>query len=107
MSTDRQQAIQMKLLKAKSMLSEAKVLLTKDLIPKTHSGTVNMLHQHFVQTGEFDTSQASFYSRLLQERIEEDYSDTIIEDEEKQPESLLTRPGSILPILKGWLRIIF
>ena len=38
--------------------------------------------QHFVQAGKFDTSQASFYSRLLQERIEEDYNDTIIEDEE-------------------------
>lgn len=107
MSTDRLQAIQMKLLKAKSMLNEAEVLLenkfyatvinrlyygcfhatkalllTKDQVPKTHSGTVNMLHHHFVQAGKFDTSHASFYSRLLQERIEEDYSDNIIEDEE-------------------------
>lgn len=106
MSPGQQQAIQMKLQKARSILNEAGVLLenkfyatvinrlyygcfhatkalllTKDLVPKTHSGTVTMLHQYFVQPGKFDPSQASFYSRLLQERIEEDYSDNIIEDE--------------------------
>jgi uncharacterized protein (UPF0332 family) len=56
------------------------LLLTKDLIPKTHSGVVTLLHKHFVQTNEFDMEKASFYSRLMQERIEEDYSDKIEED---------------------------
>ena len=51
------------------------LLLTKDLIPKTHGGVVSQLHQHFVQNGSFDLNQASFFSRLMQERIEDDYSD--------------------------------
>lgn len=50
------------------------LLLTKDFIPKTHSGTVTMLHKHFVQNGYFDFNHASFFSRLMQERIEDDYS---------------------------------
>jgi uncharacterized protein (UPF0332 family) len=40
-----------------------------------------MLHQHFVQVGLFDFEQASFFSRLMQERIEDDYNDVIIIDE--------------------------
>jgi uncharacterized protein (UPF0332 family) len=107
MSEERLQAIRLKLIKAKTFLNEADILLnnkfyatvinrlyyscfhatkalllTKDLIPKTHSGVINQLHQHFVQSGSFDMKQASFFSRLMQERIEEDYSDQIIEDEE-------------------------
>jgi uncharacterized protein len=54
------------------------LLLTKDFVPKTHSGVVNMLHRHFVQNGSFDFSHASFFSRLMQERIEDDYSDSMI-----------------------------
>ena len=57
------------------------LLLTRDLVPKTHSGVVAMLHQHFVQAGLFDFEQASFFSRLMQERIEDDYNDVIIIDE--------------------------
>ena len=56
------------------------LLLTKGLAPKTHSGVINMLHLHFVQPGLFDMQQASFYSRLMQQRIEDDYSDEIMED---------------------------
>jgi uncharacterized protein (UPF0332 family) len=107
MSEEKLQAIKLKLIKAKSFLNEADILLnnkfyatvinrlyyscfhatkalllTKDLFPKTHSGVINQLHQHFVQPGIFDMQQASFFSRLMQERIEEDYSDLIIEDEE-------------------------
>ena len=54
------------------------LLLTRELIPKTHSGVVNLLHQHFVQSHEFDPIHASFFSRLMQERIEDDYSDAMI-----------------------------
>lgn len=107
MSDNREQAIKLKLQKANALLGEAEVLmqnkfyaivinrlyygcfhatkallLTKDLTPKTHSGVVNLLHLHFVQSGLFDMEQASFYSRLLQQRMEEDYSDFIIEDAE-------------------------
>lgn len=95
-------SIQLKLAKAKNLLAEVDILvhhkfymtainrlyygcfhvtkallLTKDLIPKTHSGTVSMLHQYFVQEGAFDFNQASFFSRLMQERIEDDYNDLL------------------------------
>ncbi len=115
MSDNREQAIKLKLQKANALLGEAEVLmqnkfyatvinrlyygcfhatkallLTKDLTPKTHSGVINLLHLHFVQPGLFDMEQASFYSRLLQERMEEDYSDFIIEDAE-------TTEGFIIP----------
>jgi uncharacterized protein (UPF0332 family) len=98
-------SINLKLAKARSLLAEVDVLidhqfyttainrlyyscfhatkallLTKDLIPKTHSGVVSMLHQFFVQDGTFDFEQASFFSRLMQERIEDDYSDFIMID---------------------------
>ncbi len=101
-------AIQQKLLKANSVLSEIDVLvahhyyatainrlyyacfhatkallLTKNLIPKTHSGVINLLHQHFVQSGLMDVRHAAFFSRLLQERIEDDYSDVSILNEDE------------------------
>jgi len=99
-------SIKLKLAKARSLLAEVDVLmqfklyntainrlyyscfhatkallLTKDLVPKTHSGVVSNLHQHFVQDGSFDFEQASFFSRLMQERIEDDYNDDMIVDE--------------------------
>lgn len=62
------------------------LLLTEDIIPKTHSGVINQLHLHFVQTKRFDMQQASFFSRLMQERVEDDYSDIIEEDAENTKE---------------------
>ena len=58
------------------------LLLTKDFATKTHSGTVTILNQHFVQNGGFDIKLASFYSRLMQERIDDDYSDFMILEED-------------------------
>jgi len=99
--------IQLKLAKAKQLFSEVEILidnsfyntainrlyyscfhatkallLTKDLIPKTHSGTVTILHQYFVLTNEFQASHASFFGKLMQERIEDDYNDFMILDVE-------------------------
>ena len=54
------------------------LLLTKDLMTKTHSGVIALLHKQFVQEGNFDESQAAFLSRLMKERIEGDYNDFII-----------------------------
>jgi len=59
------------------------LLLTRDLVPKTHSGVVNLLHLHFVQNGFFDFEHASFFSRLMQERIDDDYSDFLIINKEE------------------------
>jgi uncharacterized protein (UPF0332 family) len=54
------------------------LLLTKDLVPKTHSGVSTLLHQKFVLNGLFDAARASFFGKLMQERIEDDYSDNLI-----------------------------
>lgn len=100
MSNNKQLSIQLKLAKAKLLLSEVPVLeehqlnatainrlyyacyhatrallLTKDLIPKTHKGVVTMLHKHFVLEKLFDTAKAAFFSRLMKERMDDDYSD--------------------------------
>jgi uncharacterized protein (UPF0332 family) len=45
------------------------LLLTKDLAPKTHSGTSHLLHQHFVSQKLFDKALANFFGKLMQERI--------------------------------------
>jgi uncharacterized protein (UPF0332 family) len=104
--SNKQASIQLKLAKARKLLEEVEVLmqhrfyitainrlyyscfhatkallLTKDLVPKTHSGVISTLHQHFVQDGLFDFEQASFFSRLMQERIEDDYSDFMVLEE--------------------------
>jgi uncharacterized protein (UPF0332 family) len=98
--TEKDQAIALKLEKARVLMSEVEVqlqnrfyttainrlyyscfhatkalLLTKDLTPKTHSGVVSMLHQHFVSEGFFDIAHAAFFSKLMQERIDDDYGD--------------------------------
>ena len=100
------EAIRLKLLKSQSLLAEVAVLrthkfyvsaisrlyyscfhatkallLTKDLSPKTHSGVISQLHQYFVLTGLFDAAHAAFFSRLMQERIDDDYSDFMIINE--------------------------
>jgi uncharacterized protein (UPF0332 family) len=54
------------------------LLLTKDLVPKTHSGVVSSLHQHFVLENLFDKAHAAFFSKLMQERIDDDYSDFML-----------------------------
>ncbi len=99
-------AIQLKLSKAKSLLMEIEVLkenkffttlisrlyyscfhatkallLTKDLVPKTHKGVAIMLHEYFTFNGLFDSRKAAFFSQLMEERIEDDYSDFMILDE--------------------------
>lgn len=96
-------SIQLKLSKAKKLLTEVDVLLeyhfyitainrlyyscyhatkalllTKDIIPRTHSGIISQLYKHFVKDGSFDSEQASFFSRLMQERIDDDYSDSMV-----------------------------
>ncbi len=40
-----------------------------------------MLHQYFTSKKLFDLAKAAFFSRLMKERIEDDYSDFMILDE--------------------------
>jgi uncharacterized protein (UPF0332 family) len=101
--TPKEQAIELKMRKARALMSEVEIqiqnhfyqtainrlyyscfhatkalLLSKDFVPKTHSGIITMLHQHFVLQGLFDKDRAAFFSKLMQERIDDDYSDFMI-----------------------------
>jgi uncharacterized protein (UPF0332 family) len=57
------------------------LLLTKDLTHRTHSGVVTMLDQHFVLQDLFNKTHTAFYSKLMQERMDEDYNDFMVDDE--------------------------
>lgn len=57
------------------------LLLTKDLVSKTHSGSLSLLNQKFVQESKFDQVQATFFKSLMNERVESDYDDFMIYDE--------------------------
>lgn len=57
------------------------LLLTKDLVSKTHSGTVSLLNEKFVKENTFDISHAAFFKNLMNERAQSDYDDFIIFDE--------------------------
>ena len=105
---DRKEIIRLKIEKAKSAMDEVDIhvqnrfyitainrlyyscfhatsalLLTKNLISKTHSGVISLLNQHFVHPGLFSQAQAVFFSRLMNERIDDDYGDNIIYDLEE------------------------
>ncbi len=94
MNEEQRESIQLKLRKAKALLDEAEILfqnkfyatvinrlyyscfhatrallLTKNIIPKTHSGVIHQLHLHFVQAGNFDTGHASFSAGLCRKEL--------------------------------------
>jgi uncharacterized protein (UPF0332 family) len=56
------------------------LLLSKGLTSKTHSGTAALLHQYFVRQEGFDTRKSAFFTRLMQQREKDDYSDYLIVD---------------------------
>ena len=56
------------------------ILLSKNLFPKTHSGTTALLHQHMVKQFGFDVAKSAFYTRLMQQREKDDYNDFLIVD---------------------------
>lgn len=97
---EREAAIQFRLAKAKRLLQEAPILqehgfygtlinrlyyaclnatrallLTKNIMSKTHRGVANQLHQHFVITGLIDADSATFVTQLMQKREQEDYGE--------------------------------
>jgi uncharacterized protein (UPF0332 family) len=101
--TVREQAIQLKLEKAKEAMTEIDfliekkyyntainrlyyscfhatkaLLLTKDLTSKTHKGVVILLHKHFVEENLFDKERANFFAKLMDERNDSDYGDFLI-----------------------------
>lgn len=104
------EAVKLELLKAETLMTEADIiinneayhstvhvlyyacfhatkalLLTKDLVVKTHRGVSNLLFQHFVIPGSFDEQQAAFYSELMSQRQESDYGEELITEDEVLP----------------------
>ena len=100
-------SIELKLTKAKSLLAEVPILLenkfnitainrlyyacyhatralllTKNIMPKTHKGVVIMLQKHFVLEKLLDEKYGALYSTLMEERMDDDYSDYLSVDEE-------------------------
>lgn len=67
------------------------LLLTMNFTPKTHKGVVKFLNQHFVNAGVFDKAKAEYFSDLLKERMDGDYGDFLIVDEEEIKDFL--QPG--------------
>lgn len=105
--TEREQAIQLKIEKAKKIMAEVDILLekklynttvtrlyyscfevtkalllTKDLTTKTHKGIATLLHKHFVEEKLFAKDKAAFFSTLMDERNDADYGDFYIMDYE-------------------------
>ena len=101
------ETIQLKLSKAKSILSEIEVLkinkfyssvvdrlyfscfhathallLTKDLMPKTHIGTSTTLHKYFVNAGVLKKEQAISFYNLMRERMEDLHNEKILDEAE-------------------------
>lgn len=62
------------------------LLLTKDITAKTHKGVANMLHHQFVNMRVFDAGKAAFFGDLPQERIQDDYNEFLIMDEDEVKE---------------------
>ena len=106
--TRREEAIELKVQKARALMNEVEILLqnhfystaisrlyyscfhatkalllTSDLVPKTHSGVSTLLHKHFVVPGLFDLGHASFFDKLMNQRIYDDYSDFMISNQEE------------------------
>ncbi len=126
--TEKEQAVRLKLKKARALMSEVEIqlqnkfyatainriyyscfhatkalLLTKDLAPKTHSGVVAMLHRHFVSQNLFDRTHAVFFSKLMQERIENDYDDFLIVDETEVNE-FIEPAKQYVSYIEEWIR---
>ena len=60
------------------------LLLTKNYSPKSHKGTRNLFHIHFVETKIISSELNRFYSELFNARKKSDYADFM----EYSPETL-------------------
>ncbi|MDI6735822.1 MAG: HEPN domain-containing protein [bacterium] len=49
------------------------LLLTKDLRPKSHAGTMTLCNNHFVTTGIIDKKYGKWFKRIEKARLEADY----------------------------------
>ncbi len=49
------------------------LLLTKDIRPKSHAGSINQFSLHFIKTGEIDKKYIRWFRRLERARADADY----------------------------------
>lgn len=74
----------------------------KGIITKTHTGTKNQFHLHFIKTELIDKNQGSLYSKLFSLRNIGDYEDFITYEQEtieplfSQVEDFLNKIKSII-----------
>ncbi len=75
----------------------------KDIITKTHTGTKNQFHLHFIKTKLIDRKQGSLYSKLFSLRNTGDYEDFIIYDQESI-EPLFPQVEDFLITIKSFIK---
>jgi uncharacterized protein (UPF0332 family) len=74
----------------------------KGIITKTHTGTKNQFHLHFIKTEIIDKNQGYLYSNLFSLRNTGDYEDFIFYDQETL-EPLFPRVEDFLHIIKSFI----
>ncbi len=84
------------------------LLLSRELEPKTHEGTLRLFSLHFVKDGPLSPEQAHIFSRLMKYRLEADYAAayvftaTDLEQMRSEAESLTNAIERLLSS-GGWL----
>ncbi|MCD4790784.1 MAG: HEPN domain-containing protein [Bacteroidales bacterium] len=58
------------------------LFIKKNIITKTHTGTKNQFHLHFIKTKRIDENLGFLYSKLFDLRQSGDYEDFIFHDQE-------------------------
>lgn len=53
-------------------------LAKEGIVAKTHAGTKNQFHQHFIKTGLVNEEIGKLYDELFSERNESDYGDFLV-----------------------------
>lgn len=50
------------------------LLITKDIIPKSHAGTIRLIGLHFIKAGIIDKEYARWFEKIYRARLGADYS---------------------------------
>ena len=58
------------------------LLLTRNLSSSRHRGVISLFNQHFVKTGLVPVDMGKFYSRVFDNRLDSDYADWTVVDEQ-------------------------
>jgi uncharacterized protein (UPF0332 family) len=82
------------------------LLLTKDLRPKSHAGTINLLGAHFIKTGIVDKKYAKWFNTIMQARLDADY-ERARKFSEKEAQSALNEVKGFLEMVESlWPEVL-